>query len=56
MPDDDSLMSRFDQQGLRRFRARDGIFAVLICSLVLVLFEGPSIRRTWTSRLRARSR
>ena len=45
MPDDDSLMSRFDQQGLRKFRARDGILAVLICSLVLVLFEGPSIRR-----------
>ena len=45
MPDDDSLMSRFDQQGLRRFRARDGIIAVLICSFVLILFEGPSIRR-----------
>ena len=45
MPDDDSLMNRFDQQGLRRFRARDGIVAVLICSLALILFEGPSIRR-----------
>jgi hypothetical protein len=45
MPSDDSLMNRFDQQGLRRFRARDAIVAVLICSFVLILFEGPSIRR-----------
>src|SRR3954447_16312159 len=45
MPEDDSLMSRFDQQGLRRFRSRDGIIAVLICSFALILFEGPSIRR-----------
>jgi hypothetical protein len=45
MPDD-SLMSRFDKHGLRRFRARDAIGAVTLVALLLILFEGPSIRRT----------
>ncbi len=43
--EDDSLMGRFDRYGLRRFRARDGIWAVLVASLLLVLFQGASIRR-----------
>lgn len=45
LPSDDSLMGRFDRYGLRRFRARDGIVAIAIAALLLVLFEGPSIRR-----------
>lgn len=45
MPADDSLMSRFDRQGLRRFRARDGVAAVALASLLLVLFAGASVRR-----------
>jgi lysophospholipase L1-like esterase len=42
---EDSLMSRFDQYGLRRFRARDGIVAVAVAVLLLVAFEGAAIRR-----------
>jgi hypothetical protein len=41
---DDSLMNRFDEHGLRCFRARDGIAAVLLAALLLILFEGASIR------------
>ena len=41
---DDSLMNRFDTHGLRRFRARDAVVAVLVAALLLVLFEGASIR------------
>jgi hypothetical protein len=37
-------MSRFDQQGLKRFRARDAIFAVTLASIMLVLVEGAAIR------------
>jgi lysophospholipase L1-like esterase len=44
-PNDDSLMSRFDQHGLRRFRARDAIVATLIASALLILFEGAAVRR-----------
>jgi hypothetical protein len=44
MPDD-SLMNRFDRNGLRRFRARDGIMALLLCAVLLVIFKGDSIRR-----------
>jgi lysophospholipase L1-like esterase len=40
---DDSLMSRFDRFGLRRFRAREGVIAVLIAALLLVVFEGSSV-------------
>ena len=43
--EDDSLMSRFDRYGLRRFRARDAVRAVLLASILLVLFEGASIRK-----------
>ncbi len=45
MPNDDSLMSRFDEEGLRRFSARDAIVAVAVAMLVLVLFAGASVRR-----------
>ncbi len=45
MPDDDSLMSRFDEEGLRRFSARDAIIAVAVAMLLLVLFAGASVRR-----------
>ena len=44
-PADDSLMSRFDAHGLRRFRARDAVAAVLLTAVLLVLFDGASIRR-----------
>jgi hypothetical protein len=40
---DDSMMSRFDREGLRRFRARDAVLAVLIMSVLLVLLEGGSV-------------
>src|ERR1700753_2336583 len=45
LPPDDSLMSRFDRHRLLRFRARDGITAVLLGSFVLILAAGQSIRR-----------
>jgi lysophospholipase L1-like esterase len=41
---DDSLMNRFDRLGLRRFRARDAILAVTLATVLLVLFEGASVR------------
>ena len=43
-PPDDSLMSRFDRLGLRRFSARDAVLAAAVVSLLLVVFEGTSIR------------
>jgi hypothetical protein len=39
-------MSRFDEHGLRRFRARDAVLAIALAALLLVLFEGPSMRNT----------
>ncbi len=42
-PRDDSLMSRFDRFGLRRFRAREAVVSVLIAAVLLVLFEGSSV-------------
>ena len=42
---DDSLMSRFDEHGLRRFRARDAIAAVALAAVLLVAFAGASVRR-----------
>src|SRR4051812_50221075 len=38
-------MNRFDRNGLRRFRARDGILALVLCAVLLVIFKGDSIRR-----------
>jgi hypothetical protein len=43
MPDD-SLMNRFDRNGLTRFRARDGILALLVCAALLVVFKGDGLR------------
>src|SRR3954447_24103339 len=37
-------MNRFDRNGLRRFRARDGILALLLCAALLIVFKGNSIR------------
>jgi lysophospholipase L1-like esterase len=45
-PPDDSLMNRFDAHGLRCFRARDAILAVTVTAVLLVLFEGASMRTT----------
>jgi lysophospholipase L1-like esterase len=42
---DDALMNRFDRMGLRRFRARDGVMAVLLTSILLVISQGVSIRK-----------
>ncbi len=44
-PTDDNLMDRFDRAGTRRFRARQGVVAILVCGVVLALAAGPSIRR-----------
>jgi lysophospholipase L1-like esterase len=41
---DDSLMNRFDRDGLRRFRARDGIVAVLVSCALMVVFAGASVK------------
>ena len=38
-------MNRFDRNGLRRFRARDGILALLLCAVLLIIFKGDSLRR-----------
>jgi uncharacterized protein len=40
---DDSEMSRFDQQGLRRFSARDAVLAVAVTMVLLVIFSGGSV-------------
>jgi len=40
---DDSLMSRFDEEGARRYRARDAVLVVLLVAVLLGLFEGRSI-------------
>jgi lysophospholipase L1-like esterase len=42
---DDNLMDRFDATGSRRFRARDGIIAVLVAALVLLLVEGTAVHK-----------
>jgi hypothetical protein len=42
-PRDDSLMSRFDREGLRAFRARDAVLAVALAAVLLVLLEGGSV-------------
>ena len=41
---DDSLMSRFDRHGQRRYTAGDAVRATLIIAVLLVLFAGGSIR------------
>ncbi|MFI4990998.1 MAG: hypothetical protein ACHQHO_08840 [Solirubrobacterales bacterium] len=42
-PRDDSLMSRFDDEGARRYRARDAVLVVLLAAVLLGLFEGRTI-------------
>src|SRR4051812_33196738 len=37
-------MNRFDRNGLRRFRARDGILALLVCGALLIVFKGDALR------------
>src|SRR4051794_14477773 len=41
---DDGSMGRFESGGVRRFSARDAVITVLVCSLLLLLFAGGSIR------------
>jgi lysophospholipase L1-like esterase len=42
---DDGSMGRFESGGVRRFTARDAIVTVGICTLLLLLFAGGSVRR-----------
>src|SRR4051794_22790429 len=42
---DDSEMSRFDRDGLRRFRARDAVLAVGLVAVLLVVLSGGSVLR-----------
>lgn len=42
---DDNLMERFDREGARRFSARDGVIAIAIAAVVLVVCAGNSIRK-----------
>jgi lysophospholipase L1-like esterase len=45
-PRDDSLMNRFDREGLRRFRARDAVLAVFLAAVILVVADGSSMLKT----------
>jgi hypothetical protein len=47
---DDSEMSRFDRQGLRRWSARDAVGAILVTMLLLVLFSGSSVLKAGEER------
>jgi hypothetical protein len=47
---DDSEMSRFDRQGLRRFSARDAVLAVFVTMLLLVLLSGSSVLKAGEER------
>jgi lysophospholipase L1-like esterase len=42
---DDSLMQRFDRWGLRRFNAWDGVKAVALTTILLLLFAGGAVRK-----------
>jgi lysophospholipase L1-like esterase len=42
---DDSLMGRFDQHGLSRFRARDAIWTTFFIAALLIVTAGDSARR-----------
>ncbi len=41
---DDSLISRFDRWDLLRFSAGDSVKAIVLCTVLLVLFAGGSVR------------
>ncbi|HEX4511399.1 MAG TPA: hypothetical protein VH328_15015, partial [Burkholderiaceae bacterium] len=45
IPQDDNLMDRFDDNA-RRFRARDGIFAIIVAAFVVVAIQGSSMHTT----------
>jgi lysophospholipase L1-like esterase len=45
LPPDDSLMSRFEGGGMRRFRAREAVFCILVSAILLLLAEGASVRK-----------
>lgn len=38
-------MGRFERDDLRRFRARDGVLVVMLAAVLLILFQGASIRK-----------
>ncbi len=40
------MMNRFSDGRIRRVRARDGVFVVFLAGLILVLLQGPSIRKS----------
>ncbi len=40
---DDSEMSRFEREGLLRFRARDSVLAIALVAVILLIFSGGSI-------------
>ena len=42
-PRDDSLMSRFEREGARRYRAADAVTVVLLVAILLGLFAGGSV-------------
>jgi lysophospholipase L1-like esterase len=42
---DDGSMGRFESGGVRRFTARDAVVAVLVTTVLLLLFAGGSVRR-----------
>jgi len=44
-PREDNYMNRFDRAGLRRFRAREGVIAIAVAAIILILTAGPSIRK-----------
>ena len=41
----ESIHEAYDRPGARRFSAREALVCVFLAALLLVLFEGPSIRR-----------
>ncbi len=40
---DDSQMSRFDREGVRRFSARQSVLAVAVVMLILIIFSGGTV-------------
>jgi lysophospholipase L1-like esterase len=38
-------MNRFDHAGMRRWRGRDAVVCILVAAVLLVLFEGASVRK-----------
>ncbi len=42
---DDNLMERFDEEGARRFSARDGLIAIGITALILLVCAGGAVKK-----------